>query len=76
MSYYAYVGRPCQLEAEIENLQAQGYCLFSRFTGSEGGRKVKQELARVQQAFPNRHYVIIKGGKTNRTTYKQALLFK
>lgn len=36
MSYYAYVGRPCQLEAEIENLQNQGYCLFSRFTGSEG----------------------------------------
>ena len=76
MSYYAYVGRPCQLEAEIETLQGQGYCLFSRFTGSEGGRKVKQELARVQQAFPNRHYVIIKGGKTHRTTYKQALLFK
>ena len=76
MNRYAYVGRPCQLEAEIENLQSQGYCLFSRFTGSEGGHKVKQELARVQQAFPNRHYVIIKGGKTNKNTYKQALLFK
>ena len=76
MSYYAYVGRPCQLEAEIENLQGQGYCLFGRFTGSEGGRKVKQELTKVQQAFPNRHYVIIKGGKTHKDTYKQALLFK
>lgn len=41
MNRYAYVGRPCQLEQEIENLQTQGYCLFSRFTGSEGGRKVK-----------------------------------
>lgn len=76
MSYYAYVGRPCQLEAEIENLQNQGYCLFSRFTGAEGGRKVKQELARVQQAFPNRQYVILKGGKTHKDTYKQAILFK
>ena len=76
MSYYAYVGRPCQLEQKIENLQIQGYCLFSRFTGSEGGRKVKQELAKVQQAFPNRQYVIIKGGKTHKDTYKQALLFK
>ena len=76
MSYYAYVGRPCQLEQEIENLQTQGYCLFSRFTGSECGRKVKQEIAKAQQAFPNRHYVIIKGGKTNKDTYKQALLFK
>lgn len=76
MNYYAYVGRPCQLEAEIENLQTQGYCLFSRFSGSEGGRKVKAELAKVQQAFPNRHYVIIKGGKTHKNTYKQALLFK
>ena len=76
MNRYAYVGRPCQLEAEIENLQSQGYCLFSRFTGSEGGRKVKQELARVQQIFPDRQYVIIKGGKTNKNTYKQALLFK
>lgn len=51
MNRYAYVGRPCQLEQEIEDLQTQGYCLFSRFTGSEGGRKVKQELARVQQAI-------------------------
>ena len=76
MNYYAYVGRPCQLEAEIENLQSQGYCLFSRFTGSEGGRKVKQEIAKVHRAFPNRHYVIIKGGKTHKNTYKQALLFK
>ena len=76
MNYYAYVGRPCQLEAEIENLQSQGYCLFSRFTGSEGGLKVKQELARVQKEVPNRHYVIIKGGKINKDTYKQALLFK
>ena len=76
MSYYAYVGRPCQLEQEIENLQSQGYCLFSRFTGSEGGRKVKKELARVREVFPNRHYVIIKGGKTHKDTYKQALLFK
>ena len=76
MSYYAYVGRPCQLEQEIENLQNQGYCLFSRFTGSEGGRKVKQELDKVQQAFPGRHYVIVKGGKTHKDTYKQALLFK
>lgn len=76
MNRYVYVGRPHQLEEEIENLQRQDYCLFSRFTGSEGGRKVKQELARVQQIFPNRHYVIIKGGKTNRHTYKQALLFK
>ena len=73
MSYYAYVGRPCQLEQEIED---QGYCLFSRFTGSEGGRKVKQELARVQEVFPNRQYVLIKGGKTHKDTYKQALLFK
>lgn len=76
MIHYAYVGRPCQLEAEIENLQSQGYCLFSRFTGSEGGRKVKQELARVQKEAPNRHYVIVKGGKTHKNTYKQALLFK
>lgn len=76
MNCYTYVGRPCQLEAEIETLQSQGYCLFSRFTGSEGGRKVKQELTKVQQAFPNRHYVIIKGGKTHKDTYKQALLFK
>lgn len=76
MIHYAYVGRPCQLEAEIENLQSQGYCLFSRFTGSEGGRKVKQELARVQKEAPNRHYVIVKGGKTHKDTYKQALLFK
>ena len=76
MSYYACVGRPCQLEQEIENLQSQGYCLFSRFTGSEGGRKVKQELARVQKEAPNRHYVIVKGGKTHKDTYKQALLFK
>ena len=76
MLHYAYVGRPCQLEAEIENLQSQGYCLFSRFTGSEGGRKVKQELARIQKAVPNRHYVIVKGGKTHKDTYKQALLFK
>lgn len=76
MIHYAYVGRPCQLEAEIENLQSQGYCLFSRFTGSEGGRKVKQELARIQKEVPNRHYVIVKGGKTHKDTYKQALLFK
>ena len=76
MNYYAYVGRPCQLEEEIENMQSQGYCLFSRFTGSEGGRKVKQELARVQKEAPNRHYVIVKGGKTHKDTYKQALLFK
>lgn len=76
MNCYTYVGRPCQLEAEIETLQSQGYCLFSRFTGSEGGRKAKQELTKVQQAFPNRHYVIIKGGKTHKDTYKQALLFK
>lgn len=76
MIHYAYVGRPCQLEAEIENLQSQGYCLFSRFTGSEGGRKVKQELARIQKKAPNRHYVIVKGGKTHKDTYKQALLFK
>ena len=76
MNRYTYVGRPCQLEREIENLQSQGYCLFSRFTGSEGGHKVKQELAKVQQTFPNRHYVIIKGGKTHKNSYKQALLFK
>ena len=76
MSYYAYVGRPCQLDAEIENLQSQGYCLFSRFTGSEGGRKVKQELDKVQKEVPNRHYVVLKGGKTHKDTYKQALLFK
>ena len=76
MNCYTYVGRPCQLEAKIENLQSQGYCLFSRFTGSEGGRKVKQELAKVQQVFPNKHYVIIKGGKINKDTYKQAVLFK
>ena len=76
MSYYAYVGRPCQLEQEIENLQNQGYCLFRRFTGSEGGRKAKQELARVQQAFPDRQYVVLKGGKTHKDTYKQAILFK
>lgn len=76
MSYYVYVGRPCQLEAKIEDLQSQDYCLFSRFTGSEGGRKAKQELAKVQQAFPNRHYVIIKGGKTHKDMYKQAVLFK
>ena len=76
MNCYTYVGRPCKLEAEIENLQSQGYCLFSRFTGSEGGRKVKQELAKLQHTFPNRHYVIIKGGKVNKDAYKQALLFK
>lgn len=76
MNRYTYVGRPCQLEQEIENLQTQGYCLFSRFTGSEGGRKVKQELARVQQAFPDRQYVVLKGGKTHKDTYKQAILFK
>ena len=76
MNRYAYVGRPFQLEQEIENLQTQGYCLFSRFTGSEGGRKVKQELARVQQAFPDRQYVVLKGGKTHKDTYKQAVLFK
>lgn len=76
MNRYAYVGRPCQLEQEIENLQTQGYCLFSRFTGSEGGRKVKQELDRVQQAFPDRQYVVLKGGKTHKDTYKQAILFK
>jgi len=76
MNCYAYVGRPCQLEQEIEDLQTQGYCLFSRFTGSEGGRKVKQELARVQQAFPDRQYVVLKGGKTHKDTYKQAILFK
>lgn len=76
MNRYAYVGRTCQLEQEIENLQTQGYCLFSRFTGSEGGRKVKQELARVQQIFPDRQYVILKGGKTHKDTYKQAILFK
>lgn len=76
MNRYAYVGRPCQLEQEIENLQTQGYCLFSRFTGSEGGRKVKQELARVQQISPDRQYVVLKGGKTHKDTYKQALLFK
>lgn len=76
MNRYAYVGRPCQLEQEIENLQTQGYCLFSRFTGSEGGRKVKQELARVRQAFPDRQYVVLKGGKTHKDTYKQAILFK
>lgn len=76
MNRYAYVGRPCQLEREIEDLQTQGYCLFSRFTGSEGGRKVKQELARVQQAFPDRQYVVLKGGKTHKDTYKQAILFK
>lgn len=76
MNRYAYVGRPCQLEQEIESLQTQGYCLFSRFTGSEGGRKVKQELARVQQAFPDRQYVVLKGGKTHKDTYKQAILFK
>ena len=62
MTRYAYVGRPCQLEQEIENLQSQGYCLFSRFTGSEGGRKVKQELARVKQIVRDRQYVSIKGG--------------
>ena len=76
MNRYAYVGRPCQLEQEIENLQKQGYCLFSRFTSSEGGRKVRQELDRVQQYFPEREYVILKGGKVNKVTYKQALLFK
>lgn len=76
MNRYAYVGRPCQLEQEIEDLQTQGYCLFSHFTGSEGGRKVKQELARVQQAFPDRQYVVLKGGKTHKDTYKQAILFK
>lgn len=76
MNRYADVGRPCQLEQEIENLQTQGYCLFSRFTGSEGGRKVKQELARVQQIFPDRQYVVLKGGKTHKDTYKQAILFK
>lgn len=76
MNRYAYVRRPCQLEQEIEDLQTQGYCLFSRFTGSEGGRKVKQELARVQQVFPNRQYVVLKGGKTHKDTYKQAILFK
>ena len=76
MNRYAYVGRPCQLEQEIEDLQTQGYCLFSRFTGSEGGRKVKQELARGQQAFPDRQYVVLKGGKTHKDTYKQAILFK
>lgn len=76
MNRYAYVGRPCQLEQEIEDLQTQGYCLFSRFTGSEGGRKVKQELARVQLAFPDRQYVVLKGGKTHKDTYKQAILFK
>lgn len=76
MNRYAYVGRPCQLEQEIEDLQTQGYCLFSRFTDSEGGRKVKQELARVQQAFPDRQYVVLKGGKTHKDTYKQAILFK
>lgn len=76
MNRYAYVGRPCQLEQEIENLQTQGYCLFSRFTGSEGGCKVKQELARVQQIFPDRQYVVLKGGKTHKDTYKQAILFK
>ena len=76
MNRYAYVGRPCQLEQEIEDLQTQGYCLFSHFTGSEGGRKVKQELARVQQTFPNRQYVVLKGGKTHKDTYKQAILFK
>lgn len=76
MNRYAYVGRPCQLEQEIEDLQTQGYCLFSRFTGSEGGRKVKQELARVQQAFPDRQYVVLKGGKTHKDTYKQAILLK
>ncbi|WP_370842326.1 hypothetical protein [Megasphaera sp.] len=76
MNRYTYVGRPCQLEQEIEDLQTQGYCLFSRFTGSEGGRKVKQELARVQQAFPDRQYVVLKGGKTHKDTYKQAILFK
>lgn len=76
MNRYAYVGRPCQLEQEIEDLQTQGYCLFSRFAGSEGGRKVKQELARVQQIFPNRQYVVLKGGKTHKDTYKQAILFK
>lgn len=76
MNRYAYVGRPCQLEQEIEDLQTQGYCLFSRFTGSEGGRKVKQELARVQQIFPDRQYVVLKGGKTHKDTYKQAILFK
>lgn len=76
MNRYAYVGRPCQLEQEIEDLQTQGYCLFSRFTGSEGGRKVKQELARVQQVLPNRQYVVLKGGKTHKDTYKQAILFK
>lgn len=76
MNRYAYVGRPCQPEQEIEDLQTQGYCLFSRFTGSEGGRKVKQELARVQQVFPDRQYVVLKGGKTHKDTYKQAILFK
>lgn len=76
MNRYTYVGRPCQLEQEIENLQTQGYCLFSRFTGSEGGRKVKQEIARVQQAFPDRQYVVLKGDKTHKDTYKQAILFK
>jgi hypothetical protein len=76
MNRYAYVGRPCQLEQEIKDLQTQGYCLFSRFTGSEGGRKVKQELARVQQVFPDRQYVVLKGGKTHKDTYKQAILFK
>jgi hypothetical protein len=76
MNRYAYVGRPCQLEQEIESLQTQGYCLFSRFTGSEGGHKVKQEIARVQQAFPDRQYVVLKGGKTHKDTYKQAILFK
>lgn len=76
MNRYTYVGRPCQLEQEIEDLQTQGYCLFSRFTGSEGGRKVRQELARVQQAFPDRQYVVLKGGKTHKDTYKQAILFK
>lgn len=76
MNRYAYVGRPCQLEQEIEDLQIQGYCLFSRFTGSEGGRKVKRELARVQQSFPDRQYVVLKGGKTHKDTYKQAILFK
>lgn len=76
MNRYAYVGRPCQLEQEIESLQTQGYCLFSRFTGSEGGCKVKQELARVQKVFPDRQYVVLKGGKTHKDTYKQAILFK
>ena len=76
MNYFSYVGRPCQLEEGIENLQNQGYCLFSRFTGSEGGRKATQELAKVQKEVPNRNYVIVKGGKTHKDTYKQALLFK